>query len=167
MAPDTDRSGAAPLLREGVSGDWDFVERLYVEALVEGHRYGEAEAVQHVRARRERWQQPDAYALVAADAGRPLGVVWVIRDVFAAGCDYVQLVATDGRQRRRGVATALLRAAVARSTERGRRGLRAGVYHANRPSLRLFESLGFREEDPKAELVMVSLPLGPAAASPA
>jgi L-amino acid N-acyltransferase YncA len=61
----------------------------------------------------------------------------------------------------------LLRAAVARSTERGRRGLRAGVYHANRPSLRLFESLGFRAEDPKAELVMVSVRLGPVAASPA
>lgn len=165
MARDTDRSGAAPLLREGVPGDWEFVERVYVEALVEGHRYREAEAVAHVRARRERWQQPDGYALVAADAGRPLGVVWVIRDVVAAGCDYVQLVATDGPQRGRGIAAALLRAAVDRSTERGRRGLRAGVYHANRPSLRLFESLGFRGEDPKAELVMMRLSLGPEEAS--
>ena len=149
-----------PGLRDACAGDWPFVERLYMEALVEGHAYGEADAATHVSERRERWKLEGAYAIVATEAEQPLGVVWVLRDTVAAGCDYVQLIAADRPYRRRGIAEALLRAAIERSRRRGRERLRAGVHRLNRPSLRLFEALGFRAENADAELLMMSFALG-------
>lgn len=149
-----------PSYRDACDGDWPFVERLYVDALVEGHAYDEADATAHVGERRARWKLEGAYAIVATEAEQLLGVVWVLRDTVAAGCDYVQLIAVDRPYRRRRVAEALLRAAIERSGQRGRERLRAGVQRLNRPSLRLFEALGFRAENGDAELLMMSLPLG-------
>jgi L-amino acid N-acyltransferase YncA len=149
-----------PGLRDARDSDWPFVERLYVEAMVEGQAYGAAEAAAHVHERRARWKLTGAYAIVATDAERHLGVIWVLEDLFAAGCDYVQLIATDRPHRRRRVAETLLRAAIERSTQRGRERLRAGIHPRNRPSLRLFETFGFRPEDQIGDLVIVGLRLG-------
>ena len=96
---------------------------------------------------------------MAEEAGQSLGVVWVLPDAMAVNCDYVQLIAVDGAYRRRGIAEALLRAAIERSRRRGRRSLRAGVDRRNRPGVHLFERLSFKVENPDAELRMMNFPL--------
>jgi len=149
-----------PGLRDARDEDWPFVERLYVDALVDGQGFGAAEAAAQVRLRRARWKLAGAYAIVAVDAERPLGVVWVLEDQVATGGDYVQLVATEHAHRRRRVAETLLRAALERSAQRGRERLRAGIHPRNGPSLALFERLGFRPEDRAGELVIVGRRLG-------
>ncbi len=148
-----------PGFRDACDDDWPFVERLYKEAVRSNYRYGEKDAAAHVEERRQRWKLVGGYAIVAEKAGKSLGVVWVLPDAVAAGCDYVQLIAVDDPYRRRGIAERLLRAAIERSRRRRRRGLRAGVDRQNRPSLDLFERLSFEVENPDAEHLMMNLPL--------
>jgi L-amino acid N-acyltransferase YncA len=152
-----------PSLREARDGDWPFVERLYVEAVIQNYELDAARAAAHVAERRSRWKLEGAYAMVATQAEERLGVVWVLPDAVAANCDYVQLIAVAAPYRRRGVAESLLRAAIERSRSRQRLRLRAGVHRRHAASLKLFARLSFRVEDENAgELLMLSLPLGPA-----
>jgi len=151
--------GMEPSFRDACEGDWPFVERLYVEAVSNNYGYGEERAAAHVEERRERWKLEGAYAIVAEEAGHSLGVVWVLPDGVAANCDYVQLIASDGPYRRRGIAERLLRAAIERSRRRGRRSLRAGVSRRNRLSVELFERLSFEVENPGVEHLMMNFPL--------
>lgn len=148
-----------PGFRDACEGDWPFVERLYKVAVRSNYRYGEEDAAAHVEERSQRWKLEGGYAIVAEEAGKSLGVVWVLPDAVAASCDYVQLIAVDDLYRRRGIAEDLLRAAIERSGRRGRRSLRAGVDRRNRPSVDLFGRLSFKVENPDAELLMMNLPL--------
>ena len=153
--------GMEPGRRDAHEGDWPFVARSFLEAVRSNYGDDEEEAAAHVEERRERWKREGAYAIVAEVAGQPLGVVWVLPDVVAASCDYVQLIRVDDRCRRRGIAEGLLRAAIERSRRRGRRGLRAGVSRRNRPSVALFEKFSFEAENPGADLLIMNLPLEP------
>lgn len=156
-------SGMQPGFRDARQDDWPFVERLYAEAVRSNYGYREEDAAAHVALRSQRWKLEGAYAIVAEEEGQSLGVVWVLPDAVAAGCDYVQLIAVDDPYRRRGIAEGLLRAAIERSRRRGRKTLRAGVDRRNRPSVDLFERLSFEAENPDAKLLMMNLSLETAA----
>jgi ribosomal protein S18 acetylase RimI-like enzyme len=85
----------------------------------------------------------DRFVVLAEDAGRPLGYVgW---QVNADGSGRLQMVAVHPRERRRGVGTAVCRAALDRLRQRGVSVVHIGTggdeFHA--PARRLYESLGF------------------------
>jgi len=85
--------------------------------------------------------------IVAEDGGRVAGFLQLLRG--RDGPLVIDLIAVEERSRGRGLARAMIAHAAAHGTGDGRRtaGMIVGTQAANVPSVRLYESLGFRLRD--------------------
>jgi mycothiol synthase len=80
------------------------------------------------------------WAFLARRDGRPAG--WVTARIMASGRGYVDTLAVDASERRRGLGRALLLRAFAELQEAGAQGLELGVQAENETALGLYRSVG-------------------------
>ena len=162
MADERDPAPAGPgardaaILRDATPGDLDFLRRMTYEAAFwrgDGPRpdMERALADDAIAGYVPRFGAPGDIAVLAERGGRPVGAAWC--RCFPAerpGYGFVAAdvpevaVAVEAPSRRRGVATALLQALMARAAARGFTRVSLSVNFDN-PSARVYRRLGFCE----------------------
>ncbi len=137
-------------IRRGGSGDVDAAIAIWTRAhAVRYPGYEAPPALRAVVARR--MELPGSMLLMASDEGLPVGAVLLSiartrqgRGEPIAGLAHLSIVAVLPDRWGRGIATALMRAAIGEATAAGFTHVQLWVADANRRALALYEKLGFK-----------------------
>ena len=148
------------MIRRGAASDVPFMRDMLTHAYY--WRWGTPEAEDIPTSRYvEGWGRPGDAAMIALDAGFPVGAAWYrLFPADTPGYGYVDdqtpelTIAVVPSKRGKGLGEELMRSLLDRARQAGHRSISLSVERVN-PARKLYERFGFREVDERGDTVVM------------